>query len=327
VKVSVIILNWNGLKFLPECLDSLAGQSFRDFEVVLVDNGSQDSSAEFVRERYPWVKLLALSENTGFAEGNNRGLAVASGEFVVALNNDTRLEPEFLDELVKVAQEHPTAGMVAAKMLNYFEPGRIDALALKVGVNGLGYNIGVGETDAGQYDSGVKVFGPCGGAALYRREMIDEVGFFDADFFAYYEDFDLAWRGRLAGWDCQSAPGAIVYHVHSATSGEYSRFKVFQTHRNKWYVIVKNWPASLILRHLGSLFFADLAAFVLACARGRGGAALSARLDAVKHLRGLLAKRKVVQAQRKLSDAEVAALFAAHEHPLKTLKRKLKGRG
>lgn len=323
MKVSVIILNWNGLKFLPECLDSLAAQSFHDFEVVLVDNGSQDGSVEFLRERYPWVKLLALQENTGFAEGNNRGLAAATGEFIVALNNDTRVEPEFLEELVSVAASHPKAGMVAAKMLNYYEPGRIDAVALKIGVNGLGYNIGVGELDARQYDTGVRPFGPCGGAALYRRAMLEQVGFFDADFFAYYEDFDLAWRGRLAGWDCASAPRAVVYHVHSATSGEYSGFKVYQTHRNKWHVIAKNWPGALIRRHLASLLFADLASLALACVRGRGRAALKARFDFLRNLSGLLAKRKKVQARRTASDREVEALFSQHEHPLRTLKRKL----
>ncbi len=141
--------------------------------------------------------------------------------------------------------DDPRVGMVAAKMRNCYQPERIDAAGLKIGTNGLGYNIGVGETDAGQYD-GAAVFGPCGGAALYRREMLDEVGFFDPDFFAYYEDFDLAWRGRLAGWGCVAAPRAVVYHVHSATSGEWSPFKVYQTHRNKWYVIIKNWPAASV---------------------------------------------------------------------------------
>ena len=321
--VSVIVLNWNGRRFLPECLDSLAAQTLRDFEVVLIDNGSADGSAQFIRDHYPWVKLVELPENIGFAAGNNRGLEAATGEYVVALNNDTRLEPEFLAELLAAAQAFPKAGMVAAKMLNYFEPGRIDAVALKVGVNGLGYNIGYGERDAGQYDDGVKAFGPCGGAALYRRTMIESIGFFDPDFFAYYEDFDLAWRGRLAGWDCACAPRALVHHVHSATSGEGSPFKVYQTHRNKWYVIVKNWPRALILRHLPALLFADVASFALALARGCGGAALRARLDFLRNLPLLLRKRRAVQGARILSASEVAALFSPHEHPVKTLRRKL----
>jgi len=320
VKVSVIVLNWNGRNYLPECLDSLAAQTLRDFEVVLVENGSSDGSAQLVRDRYPWVRLIELPENVGFAAGNNRGLEAATGEYIVALNNDTSVSPDFLAELLAVAQSDPSAGMVAAKMLNYYHRDRIDAVALKIGVNGLGYNIGCGERDAGQHD-GAAAFGPCGGAALYRRDMLDEVGFFDPDFFAYYEDFDLAWRGRLAGWGCLCAPRALVYHVHSATSGEWSRFKVYQTHRNKWYVIAKNWPGRLILQRLPSLLFADAASFALAVVRGRGGSALRARIDFLLNLAALLRKRK--ELPRLLSDRQVAALFSPHEHPFRTLLRKL----
>jgi GT2 family glycosyltransferase len=320
--VSVIILNWNGKRYLQECLDSLAAQTFRDFETILVDNGSTDGSAEYVQERYPWVRLVTLPENTGFAEGNNRGLAEAGGEFIVVLNNDTRVEPEFLAELVAPALADSRFGMVAAKMRNYYLLEQIDAAGLKIGANGLGYNIGVGETDAGQYD-GTPVFGPCGGAALYRRTMLDEVGFFDPDFFAYYEDFDLAWRGRLAGWGCAAAPKALVYHLHSATSGEWSSFKVYQTHRNKWYVIIKDWPGTLFVRYLPAVLLADAASFCLAVLRGRGLAALRARLDVLSHFWSLLRKRADIQGSRRLSDMQAAALFSQHEHPLRTFLRKM----
>jgi GT2 family glycosyltransferase len=322
VKVSVIILNWNGRTFLPECLDALAAQTYRDFETIIVDNGSTDGSAEYVRESYPWVRLVALAENTGFAGGNNRGLAEAGGEFIVTLNNDTRVVPEFLEELVRPVSGDPRIGMVAAKMRNYYTPEQIDAVGLKIGANGLGYNIGVGETDTGQYD-GSPAFGPCGGAALYRRAMLEEVGFFDPDFFAYYEDFDLAWRGRLAGWGCAAAPRAVVYHVHSATSGEWSRFKVYQTHRNKWYVIVRNWPRGLLLKRLPAIISYDAAALLLALLKRRGGAAVRARLDVVKNLRRLLAQRREVQARSKLSFGEIEGLFSTHEGALRTFLRKL----
>lgn len=322
MKVSVIILNWNGKKFLKECLDSLAAQTYREFETVLVDNGSADGSTEFVRNEYPWVRLVVLPENNGFAAGNNRGFAMCTGEYIVTLNNDTRVEPDFLEELTRHPLANPRIGMVAAKMRNYHRPELIDAAGLKIGANGLGYNIGFGETDAGQYD-GATVFGPCGGAALYQRAMLDEVGFFDPDFFAYYEDFDLAWRGRLAGWGCVAAPQAVVYHLHSATSGEWSPFKVFQTHRNKWYVIIKNWPAGLLIRYLPALLFADAASFCLALLCGRGMSALRARLDLLRSLGSLLRKRGEVQGKRKLSDRQVAALFSPHEHLFRTFLRKM----
>ena len=319
--ISVIILTWNGRAYLSECLESLAAQSCQDFETILVDNGSTDGSVEYVRGAYPWVRLLELPENVGFAEGNNRGLALAQGDYIVTLNNDTKAAPEFLAELLRVAASNARIGMVAAKMRNYYHSERIDAAALKIGTNGLGYNIGIGETDFGQYDDAA-IFGPCGGAALYRREMLDETGFFDADFFAYYEDFDLAWRARLAGWKALAAPRALVYHVHSATGGEMSRFKTYYTHRNKWFVIIKNWPLALLLKRLPVLFFYDIAALVLAWLKGVGAAAVAARLDVVKNIGRLLAQRREVQAQSTLSIGEIEELFSPHEGALKTFFRK-----
>ena len=320
--ISIIILNWNGCAYLRKCLDSLAAQTFRNFETILVDNGSSDGSTKYVRSTFPWVRLLELPENVGFAEGNNRGLVQAQGAYIVTLNNDTRVDPEFLVELVRVAEDDTRIGMVAARMRNYYHPERIDAAGLKIGSNGLGYNIGIGEIDDGRYDS-VSLFGPCGGAALYRREMLDEIDFFDPDFFAYYEDFDLAWRARLAGWKALSAPLALVYHVHSATGVEMSHFKVYHTHRNKWFVIVKNWPAALIWRNFASILCSDLAALFLAVLRGRGLAAVQARLNVFRGLSRLLIKRREVQGRRKLSDQQVASLFSSHEHLFLTFLRKM----
>ncbi|WP_243688250.1 glycosyltransferase family 2 protein [Geotalea toluenoxydans] len=155
----------------------------------------------------------------------------------------------------------------------------------------------------------------------------DVVGnrFFDGDFFAYYEDFDLAWRCRLAGWQAVTAPGAVVYHIHSATSGEWSPFKVFHTHRNKWYVIIKNWPTAVLIRYLPKVLFYDVAALILAVMRGQGVSALKARLDLPRHMPTLLRKRKKIQGGQKLSDEQVMNLFSPYESPIRTFMRK-KGR-
>ena len=196
-RVSIIILNWNGGQFLKECLESLAAQTFCDFETVLLDNGSQDGSVSYLHEAFPWARVIELPENIGFAAGNNRALTECCGEYIVTLNNDTKTVPDFLAELVRTADADRSVGMVAAKMLNFYETGRIDSVGISVAANGMGQNIGVGEQDYGQFDAPAEVFGPCAGAALYRREMLAETGFFDPDFFAYYEDIDLAWRCRL----------------------------------------------------------------------------------------------------------------------------------
>jgi GT2 family glycosyltransferase len=321
--VSVIILNWNGRHYLGDCLGSLATQTFRDFETVLVDNGSTDGSAEYVREHYPWVKLVALPENTGFAVGNKRGLEACTGEYVVTLNNDTKADPEFLAELVQAVGAEPRIGMVAAKMRNFYETGRIDSVGIRVAVNGMASNIGVGEADAGQYDTPREVFGACAGAALYRRAMLDEVGFFDPAFFVYYEDTDLAWRGRLAGWRCVTAPGALVYHVHSATSGRMTPFTVYHVHRNKWYVILRDWPGRLLLEHFPQIAWYDLGALVLATLRGGFGAALRARLHVLRDLPRLLCERRDIQARRRVRVHDVERFLERGGSPVKTFKRKM----
>ncbi len=323
MKVSVIILNWNGKRFLDDCLTSLAAQTFRDFETILVENGSSDGSADYVRERFPWVKLLALDRNLGFAGGNNRGLLACTGEYIVTLNNDTRVEAPFLAELVAAADADPGIGMVAAKMLNFHKHGCLDSVGIGAAMNGLGGNIGVNERDAGQYDTPAPVFGPCAGAALYRRAMLDEVGFFDPDFFAYYEDMDLAWRGRLAGWRCVTAPSAVVYHIHSATSGKMSPFTVYQVQRNKWYVMIKNWPAALFMERLPRILLYDLGGIALAVIRGRGGAALRARFHVLRDLPALLRKRRGVRALRKISITEIERLLVPGGSPFRTFWRKM----
>lgn len=322
-RLSIIILSWNGGQYLDDCLGALAAQTFRDFETILVDNGSSDGSAAYVREQFSWVRLVELPENVGFAEGNNRGFLIAGGEFIVTLNNDTKVVPSFLAELVKAAEAGPRIGMVAAKMLNFHQTGRIDSVGVKATTAGMGSNIGVGENDEGQYDLPAEVFGPCAGAALYRRSMLAETGFFDPNFFAYYEDLDLAWRGRLAGWKAVTAPAAVVYHVHSATGGRMSPFTVYHVHRNKWYVLLKNWPLSLLMRRLPGILAADLASLVLAALKGRIGPALRARLQVLRDLPVLLAKRREIARLRTIDPAEIGGLLVAGGSPLKVFARKM----
>lgn len=322
-RLSVIILNWNGRQYLDDCLGALAAQTFRDFETILVDNGSGDGSAAYVRERFPWVRLVELAENVGFAEGNNRGLLVAGGEFIVTLNNDTKAAPSFLTELVKAAESDSRVGMAAAKMLNFHQTGRIDSVGVRATTTGMGSNIGVGENDEGQYDLPAEVFGPCAGAALYRRSMLKETGFFDPDFFAYYEDLDLAWRGRLAGWKAVTAPAAVVYHVHSATGGRMSPFTVYHVHRNKWYVLLKSWPVPLLLRHLPGILAGDLGSLLLAALKGRIIPALRARLHVLRDLPVLLTKRRQVARLRKIDPSALGGLLAAGGSPLKIFARKM----
>jgi len=321
--ISIIILNWNGKMFLNDCLLSLQAQTFKNFETILVDNGSADGSVEYLRELFPWVRLIVLPDNIGFAEGNNRGLTLARGEYIVTLNNDTKVVPDFLAELLHSISQNPETGMAAARMLNFFQADRIDSVGIYPTTAGIGSSLGIAETDHGQYDEQRDVFGACAGAALYRRSMLEEIGFFDSDFFAYYEDLDLAWRARLNGWKAVTAPKALVYHVHSATAGRMSNFTVYHTHRNKWYVIIKNWPLSLVLRYLPLIIAYDAAALLLAAIKGKMIPALRARLHLLAEIPRLLRKRKKVMMLRKVTTNEIKLLLMPTSSPMKILRRKL----
>lgn len=323
-RVSIIVVNWNGRRHLPECLDSLAAQTFRDFEVVMVDNGSNDGSVSFVEEHYPWVKLVALTENTGFATGNNRGLEQARGAYLVTLNNDTRVAPDWLEILVGVADAHPQAGMVGCRICSFSDPDRIDSLGMGICLDGMSRgryrNRRWSELRLTQVE---KILFPSACAALYRREMVDETGFFDDEFFAYAEDSDLGLRGRLAGWEALLATGAVVYHKYSQTSGSFSPFKVHLVERNHYWVAVKNFSAGqlLALPWFTLLRYLEQARAVL---RGSGsggefraggstGAVLAALLKGIAgSLAGLprmLRKRRRIMGFRRLSARDFDALL------------------
>ena len=245
--VSVIIVNWNGLSHLPDCLGSLSKQTFRDFEVILVDNGSSDESVTYVKQHYPWVKLVILNENKGFSAGNNHGLQHAVGDYIVTLNNDTRAETDWLEILVKTADMHTDAGMVGCRICSFDDPDMIDSIGMGICRDGMSRgrfrNRRWSSLEMHEVE---EILFPSACAALYRKAMIDEIGFFDDDFFAYAEDSDLGLRGRLAGWKAVLATRAVVYHKYSQSSGSFSSLKVYLVERNHYWVALKNFSPGLI---------------------------------------------------------------------------------
>lgn len=246
--VSIIIVNWNGCHHLADCLDSLSSQSYRDFEVILVDNGSIDGSVEFVQAQYPWVGVIPLRENTGFAHGNNVGLENSRGRYVVTLNNDTRVAADWLFSLVKVADAHPEAGMIGSRICSFSDPDNVDSLGVLICRDGMSRGAYRQRSFASLGLEGVmEILLPSACAALYRREMLEQVGFFDEDFFAYCEDTDLGLRCRLAGWNALLALDAVVLHKYSGTSGAFSVLKIYLAERNHYWVTVKIFPWSRLL--------------------------------------------------------------------------------
>ncbi|MEA1927151.1 MAG: glycosyltransferase family 2 protein [Candidatus Auribacterota bacterium] len=240
---SVVVLTCNGREHLEECLGSLKDQSYPELEVILVINGSDDGSADFVRGRFgDFVRIIELPENIGYTGGNNAGLRVARGEYLALLNDDTRLDPDWLKNMVEVLDRRSDYGMSACKILSYYEPDIIDNVGHIIYRDGTFRGRGRLEKDRGQYDREEEILSPSGCAFLVRREALDKVGLLDADFFIYGEDADLSLRIRLAGWKVVYVPSAIVYHKYSATTGAYSPFKAFLVERNRIWLTIKNFP-------------------------------------------------------------------------------------
>lgn len=245
--VSVVIASWNGKHLLSECLNSLAAQRFRDFEVIVVDNGSVDGSVGYVGEQYPDVRVVGLRENLGFAGGNNAGIRIARGNYIALLNNDATVDPAWLSDLMTAAEASASAvGMWACKIVSYSDHEVIDNVGLLLYPDGMARGKGRLEKDYGQYDVPTEAFFPSGCAGLFRREMLDEIGLFDEAFFAYADDVDLGLRARLAGWGCVYVPSAKAFHKYSSSSSAYSPLKAFLVERNRIWVLLKYYPLELI---------------------------------------------------------------------------------
>jgi len=301
--ISVIIPNWNGTTLLPGCLDSLRTQTHPDYEVILVDNASTDDSVEMTRREYPEVRVLELDRNLGLTGGVNAGIAIARGEIIALLNNDAEATPAWLTELEAALARHPEAGSVASKMLLYDQPKTINSAGDFYQTDGIPGNRGVWQQDDGEFDQEDLVFGGCGGAVAYRRTMLEQIGLFDEDLFMYCEDVDLSWRAQLAGWGCVYAPLAVVHHRLSATGG--GVLASYYNGRNCIYVIVKNYPGSLLRKHWLSIIRAQLkiAGDALRAFRGNSARArLRGQLAGLCGIPFLLGKRGRTQSLRRVSD-------------------------
>jgi GT2 family glycosyltransferase len=299
--VEVIITNYNGRRLLSECLNGLRRQVIEPFKITLVDNGSWDGSVDYVHKHYPEVNTIALSRNMGFATATNLAIEKSASEFVALLNNDAVPHPLWLKELVDALKNHPEAGFAASKMLLYQKPDLIDRA-------GDGYTRGGTGVMRGHLEPGDRhchkewIFGACGGAAIYRACMLNDIGLFDEDFFLLYEDVDLSFRAQLKGYQCVYVPGALVYHRGSRTIVRDSTLSVYYGHRNLEWTYLKNMPRSLLFRTLISHILYDMAALLFFIARGRGKDFMRSKWDALKGLKGVLQKRKMIQRNKRVDD-------------------------
>ncbi len=304
MKVSVIIVNWNGKKFLKNCLSSVFKQTYKNFEVLMVDNASKNDSVEFVKKNFPNVKVIQNNKNYGFAEGNNIGIRKAKGKYIVLLNNDTIVDRNWLEELVKIADSNKRIGMIAPKTL--YMNGKIDTLGLMILKSGLAWDI--------KDKKDLKwLFCPSGVSALYKKEMLEDIKldgeYFDKDFFCYSEDLDLGFRARLNGWKCASAPKSVVHHIHGGSTGGISDFAVYYGHRNNIWTILKNYPIRLLLRHLFWIVSAQLILVLVYFIKGKPLLILKSKFSAIAGLPKMLKTRKVIQKNKIATNDEIKNLI------------------
>jgi GT2 family glycosyltransferase len=297
---SVVIPHWNGKQFLQPCVDALRNQSYETIEVIIVDNNSQDGSQQYIKDNYPEVKLIELSENRGFTGACNAGMELAQGDFIALLNNDTEVDSNWAKAVLDAFSRHDDVGIVASKMLLFNQRDHIHTAGDGFTIDGRAFNRGVWQKDEGQFDQEEYVFGACGGSSAYRKELLDQIGLLDDDFFFLLEDMDIAWRSQMAGWRTLYTPHAIVYHHLSATGG--GATASFYDGRNSLYLLVKDVPIELwrkygwqIIRKQLSIVWDALKAWRGEAARAR----LRGILVALRDMPKILKKRSEIQSQRK----------------------------
>lgn len=338
--VSVVIVNWNRCALLESCLRSLAREQGAPFEIIVVDNGSTDGSRELVRTFMGGpqaVRLIENPDNRGFCEANNQGIAAARGEFIALLNNDAEVEPMWLAHLLAAFGE-PDVGMAASKILVWREPGAtgppmIDKVGHLIYPDGQNRGRGSGELDTGQYDAIEETLWPDGCACMYRKSMLDEIGGFDEDLFAYGDDADLGLRARIAGWRSLYMPAAVVWHHRGSSMGKQNPKRITLIERNRVLLAVKLFPGSLLCLN-GAYYLARILAGAVAALRNRGEigqfsspwqkvqaawALCLGDLQAMAMLPKTIRKRRLILSRRKLSPSQTRRLLLRFRIPLRQL--------
>jgi len=313
-KIAVVVPNWNGADNLGACLDSLMSQSY-SAHIIVVDNGSVDSSVELIKQ-YTDVELIQHTKNLGYAGGVNAGFRKAIAlnlDFVAAFNNDAIADKDWLSNLVNRIKGNSETGIVTSKILSY-DGKSIDSTGDYYTVWGLPYPRGRGSTDIDAFDEKLEIFGASGGASLYRIKMLQEVGLFDEDFFAYYEDVDLSFRTQLAGWKVRYEPTAIVRHRIGATSEKIKGFTTYQTMKNQPLLLMKNVPRPYLYSVGWRFTIAHILFFASAVKAGNGWSALKGDIKGTILLFSGFSKRRIIQRNKKARDEYIWSILV-HDLP------------
>lgn len=292
-KTSFIVVNWNGAAYLKECLDSLKRQTTTDFEIIVVDNCSTDNSVFLVRQHFPDAILVPLDQNYGFAGGNNRGYPYTTGEYIALVNNDAVLNQEWLTHMTEAMNKNERLGCCASKII-ISGTNKIDSIGDLFTTAFSGTKQGELEP-ADNFLTSRPMHGACAAAAIYRKKTIEEVGFFDEEFFLNHEDTDLNMRIWLAGWECLFVPDAIAYHQVNRTIGALSYTSVYYFSRNTLWVWIKNTPLLFLLLYLPQRIIYELFSFAFFClAHGKWTPYLKGKYDSLKGVFCMIRKRSSI---------------------------------
>ncbi len=301
---SIIIPTWNGKQFLPECLNSIKPQTFKSFEVIIVDNGSEDGTERFILDKYKWVKIIRLDKNYGFAYAINRGVRSSKGKYLVFLNNDTSVKKDWLNNLVLMAEKNPKIASINSKVLNYFNQKKIDGLGIQINEVGQANSVGWNETDNGQFNKPFYIFGATGGASLFNKSIFEKVGMFDENYFMYSEEVDWAYRAQFMGYKSMFCPDAVVFHRHKSSSKRKPQNLEYWQFKNMSQTIIKDMPTAVLLKNWRwlKILLVHFNTIIYQLKNGFIWPPIMTELWLFIHLPQLLIKRMKIQSTKKVSD-------------------------
>jgi len=302
---SILVLNYKGMQHLPACFASLVAQDFKDWELVFVDNRSEDGSPDWVRTHYPDATVIESPGNLGFAGGNNIGLPKCRGEWVFFLNNDTILEPGCLKALAReIARRDLATRVFAPLMLQWDHPERIDSGGDELYTWGPSYKYADLSVNNALFAAPREVALACGGASVFEKKLLDRIGGFDEDFFLLFEDVDLSLRARHAGAHILLVPDARVLHKGSASIGRQSRIEAYYSNRNLYWAKIKNYPFFTLLKYAPAELLTTLLSFKGSIVRGMCPLWIKAHMDLIRKLPLMLGKRRKILAESQIDRTE-----------------------
>ena len=306
--ISIIILNYNAGKLIEECVDSIYQSNYKNFEIILVDNNSKDESHVKCKEKFPLINLIANKENLGYCEGNNVGIRVANGKFVIVLNPDTIVEPNWINELLQ-GYEKFGHGIYQPKFLTIDNESILQSTGNMIQLFGFGYSRNKGDKDEKQFNNIENINYASGTCLFTTKEIFTQLGFFDSFLFAYHDDLDLCWRASMQGIQSYYIPTSIVFHPSEGFSFKWSNFKFFLLERNRLYCLFTHYSHSTILKFLPSLVLVDIAVSLFYLKNGLFSEKIKASLDILKNSKIINSRYNLIQKNRTVDDKEIISQF------------------